>query len=280
MLKETLISIFFIVLVFSCSSKNDQKIASLPPDSDEIEQRMITVYKEAVEAMEAGDTLYASKKFNEAENLFPQSSWAPQASLMSSYALYAINFYSEAIFNLERFIKIYPENSKISYAHYLIAICYFEQILDEKKDLKPLLTSKEKFELILKKFPDTDYAIDGKYKLDLILDQLAAKEMYIGRYYMKVEKWIPAINRFRTVVKEYDQTIYIEEALHRLVEIYYKIGLVDEAKKTAILLGYNYQSSQWYKNTYKVFNKSYKVQKIKKKKEDGLIKRKIKSLFE
>ena len=276
MLKFFLLYFFVAFFTFSCSKDNVQDLAK--PAEDE---QMITAYKEAVEALEEGSGLYAAKKFSEAESLYPQSVWASRSAIMSAYSLYTINFYSEAIFNLERFIKIYPNSKHIPYVHYLIAICYFEQILDERKDLKPLLKAKEKLEFILTNFPKTDYAIDGKYKLDLIIDQLAAKEMYIGRYYMKIEKWIPAINRFKYVVEKYSDTVYVEEALHRLVEIYYRIGLIEEAKKSAILLGYNYQSGEWYKKSYKIFNKSYNPKKIKKKKKkDWLLKKKIKSLFE
>ena len=187
---------------------------------------------------------------------------------------------AEAFFFLERHINNYPADRNIPYAHYLIAICYFEQILDEKKDLKPLLKAKEKFEFILSTYPETDFATDARFKIDLIIDQLAAKEMSIARYYIKTKKWIPAINRLKIVVDKYDRTVFIEEALHRLVEVYYTIGLTEEAKKAAKILGYNYGSSQWYERSYKVFNKKYKVKKIKKEKEMGLIRRKIKSLFE
>ena len=161
-------------------------------------------------------------------------------------------------------------------------MCYFEQILDEKKDLGPLLMSQEKLLFIYENFPETDYALDASYKLELINDQLAKKEMSIGRYYMQTEKWIAAINRFKTVVKEYDTSVYVEEALHRLVEIYYRIGLIEEAKKTAAVLGYNYQSSEWYKRSYKLFNKEYakREKRMKRKKKTSLIKEKIKGLFE
>ena len=199
---------------------------------------------------------------------------------MASYADYSRNSYSDSIFGLERHIKNYPADKNISYAHYLIAMCYYEQILDEKKDLRPLMQAKKKFEFILINFPETDYAIDSSFKLDLIIDQLAAKEMSIARYYMKIQKWIPALNRLKTVVEKYDKTIFIEEALHRLVEVYYKLGLVEEAKQAAAILGYNYQSSQLYERSFKVFNKKYKSKKIKKKKEMGLIRKKIKGLFE
>ena len=156
-------------------------------------------------------------------------------------------------------------------------MCYYEQILDEKKDLQPLLKAKEKFEFIIQTYPSTDYATDARFKMDLITDQLAAKEMSIARFYMKTEKWIAALNRLKTVVEKYDKTVFVEEALHRLVEVYYKIGLVEEAKQAAAILGYNYQSSRWYERSYKVFNKKYKTKKIKKKKEMGLIRRKIKN---
>ena len=210
----------------------------------------------------------------------PQTEWAAKSSLLAAYAEYSRNAYSKSVFSFERHINNYPADKNISYAHYLMAMCYYEQILDEKKDLRPLLQAKKKFEFILINFPETDYAIDSSFKLDLIIDQLAAKEMSIARYYMKIQKWIPALNRLKTVVEKYDKTIFIEEALHRLVEVYYKLGLVEEAKQAAAILGYNYQSGQWYERSYKVFNKKYKSKKIKKKKEMGLIRKKIKGLFE
>ena len=210
----------------------------------------------------------------------PQYIWASNASLMASYAEYSRNPYSNAIFGLERHINNYPADENIPYAHYLIAICYYEQILDEKKDLDPLLKAKEKFEFIMRTYPDTDYGTDARFKLDLIIDQLAAKEMSIARFYMKTEKWIPALNRLKIVVEKYDKTVFVEEALHRLVEVYYRLGLTKEAKQAASILGYNYQSGEGYEKSYKVFNKKYKPKKIKKKKEMGLIRKKIKSLFE
>ena len=193
---------------------------------------------------------------------------------------YSQNYYEDAIFNLERHIKNYPKDKDLVYAHYLIAICYFEQLYDERKDLKPLVKAREKFIYILNNYPNTDYAVDAKWKMGLIIDQMAAKEMYIGRYYIKIEKWIAAINRFKLVVEEYDTTIYVEEALHRLVEIYYKIGLVEDAQKVAATLGYNYGSGEWYKNSYRIFNKSYKTAKITKREKDSFIRKKFKKLFE
>ena len=275
-MRKNFILFFLILFLVSCGgSKKDSQVIS-PPSSDE---QAIKVYEEALSSLREGNYLYASKKFSEAEGMLPQIDWASKSALMSSYCLYNINFYDEAILNLERFIRIYPASPYVSYAHYLIAISYYEQILDEDKDIQPLLISKEKIEFYIKKFPDTDYTIDLKFKLDLVINQLAAKELLIARYYIKSEKWIPAINRLRTIVDEYNKTIFIEEALHRLVEIYYKIGLDDEAKSAAVLLGYNYNSSEWYEKSYKVLNKNYKPIKIDKKKDDSLIKRTIKKIL-
>ena len=275
-MRKNFILFFLILFLVSCGgSKKDSQVIS-PPSSDE---QAIKVYEEALSSLREGNYLYASKKFSEAEGMLPQIDWASKSALMSSYCLYNINFYDEAILNLERFIRIYPASPYVSYAHYLIAISYYEQILDEDKDIRPLLISKEKIELYIKKFPDTDYTIDLKFKLDLVINQLAAKELLIARYYIKSEKWIPAINRLRIIVDEYNKTIFIEEALHRLVEIYYKIGLDDEAKSAAVLLGYNYNSSEWYEKSYKVLNKNYKPIKIDKKKDDSLIKRTIKKIL-
>ena len=240
----------------------------------------VTIYYEAVEALKEGDAFFAGKKFREVESLMPQDKWASKASLMASYSEYSRNAYSNAVFDLERHIKYYPADQNIPYAHYLIAMCYYEQILDEKKDLKPLLKAKEKFEFVMLNYPDTDYATDARFKIDLIVDQLAAKEMSIARYYMKTQKWIPALNRLKIVVNQYYKTIFIEEALHRIVEVYYRLGLIEEARQAASVLGYNYRSGDWYKKSYKVFNKNYKTKKIKKKKEMGLIRKKIKGLFE
>ena len=276
MLRFFLILLFSVFLLFGCSKKNNKEIIFEPSPEEEI----VATYKDAVEALIKGDAYYAGKKFKEVESLLPQSEWAAKASLMSSYADYSRNSYTSSILGLERHITKYPADTNIPYAHYLIAICYYEQILDEKKDLKPLLQSQEKFIFIVRNFPETDYATDARFKLDLITDQLAAKEMSIARYYMKTQKWIPALNRLKVVVEKYDKTVFVEEALHRLVEVYYKLGLVGEAKTTAAILGYNYLSSQWYERSYKVFNKKYKTKKIKEKKELGLIRRKIKSLFD
>ena len=254
--------------------ENDEVIGS----SYDIDDQLLKVYKEGIKALKDGDAIYAVKKFNEAEIIYPKSKWAMKSSLMTIYAYYSQNYFADAIFYAERHIKNYPQDENISYAYYLIAISYFEQIEDKSKDLGPLVESKKVFEYIIEKYPTTDFAIDAKYKLNLITEILAEKEMYIGRYYMKTKKWIGAIKRFKRVVNDFGDTAYAEEALHRLVEIYYKIGLEEEARKTAVVLGYNYESGEWYKNSYKLFNKSYKPIVIEKKKNKSFIK-KFKSLF-
>ena len=274
MYQKLIYSFLIIFLITSCSK--DEPELNIPADKE----RSIEIYKEAVEAMNKGDFFYASKKFSEAEPIMSQLEFSAKASLMSSYCLYLINFYPEATANLQRFINQYPADKNIPYAYYLIAISLYEQILDEKKDIEPLIKSKEKIIFFLENFPDTEYALDLKFKLDLVNNQLAAKEMYIAKYYIKQQKWIPAINRLKDVVNNFSKTVFIEEALHRLVEVYYKVGLIEEAKATASILGYNYNSSEWYARTYKVLNKSYKLpKKADVKKDDGLIKRTIKKIL-
>ena len=270
--------IFFLIIftiLTSCSSE-DKKISIIK--EEDLEFQMIDAYKEGYEELERGDVIYAAKKFNEAELLYPQSKWASKAVLLSAYAYYSQNYYDRSIAELERFIKKYPNHKNMDYAYFLLAMCYYENIIDEKKDLEPLLLSKQKFEFILKNYPDTDFAQDAKFKIALIQDVMASKEMYIGKYYLKKGKWVAAINRFKTILNKYETTIYVEEALHRLVETNYKIGLEDEAKKYANLLGYNYQSSQWYEQSYKVFNKEYKTSYEIKKDKQSVFKR-FKKLF-
>ena len=278
--KRLFIIFFLFLFVISCSKQNIKKSVI---EEKNLELQVVEAYEKAFEALEQGDVIFAAKKFNESETLFPQSKWAPRAALMAAYSYYTQDYYENAIAELERFIRIYPYYKNLDYAYYLMGLCYYEQIIDEKKDLKTILKAKENFIFITKNFPNTEYALDAEFKIDLINDTLASKEMYIGRYYFKKKKWISAINRFRTVVDEYETTIYTEEALHRLVEIYYTIGLKEEAKKYAKLLGYNYQSSKWYEKSYSVFNKMYEKNKRKRikeeKKKNGSIIKKFKSLF-
>ena len=265
------------ILLISCSK--EEKISVI--EEENIEAQMIEAFKEGYDELNKGDVIFAAKKFNEAELLYPQSDWAPKSALMAAYSYYSQSYYSETIFEIERYLKTYPNHKNIDYAHFLLAMCYYQTVVDEKRDLEPLIKAKKQFEFIMNNFPNTDFSMDSKFKLDLIYDKLAGKEMFIGNHYIKKGKWIPAINRFKKVVEDYSTTIYVEEALHRLVEIHYKIGLTQESKKYAKLLGYNYQSSEWYKESYKVFNKEYVIKKkiVKKKRKKGLIFRKFKSLF-
>ena len=261
--------LILIILLISCS-KNDK--VSIVKEKN-IETQMIEAFKEGYIELENGDVLFAAKKFNEAELLYPQSVWAPKAALMAAYAYYSQDYYFDAEYELKRFIKVYPNEKNISYAHYLLGMVYYEKIVDEKKDLEPLILAEDRFKFILKNYPDTDFALDATYKLNLIQDYLASKEMYIGIHYMKKKKWIAAINRFKNVVNNYEETSFIDEALHRLVELYYRLGLIEESQKYASLLGYNYQSSEWYTKTYKIYNKNYKSKLEIKKEKDGMFKK-------
>ena len=283
-LKNLLFTLFIILFCFSCSKK-EVKLSTIQEKS--LDMQVLEAYNEGMSSLKGGDVLFAAKKLNEAETLNPQSIWAPKSALMAAYAYYSQDYYSDSIMELERFLKIYPEHKNLDYAYYLLALCYYEQIIDEKKDLQSISNAKKTFQIIIKNYPQTEYATDSIFKIDLINDVLASKEMYIGRYYLQREKWIAAVNRFRKVVDEYETTMYAEEAIHRLVEVYYIIGLVDEAQKYANLLGYNYQSSEWYKKTYSLFNVDYNknilstIDKNKNKnKNKSKIKNFMKSLFD
>ena len=282
MFKLKILVCFIILILFGSCSKEVSKETLIKEKS--LELQVEEAYKEGMEALNDGDVLFAAKKFNEAEILFPQADSAPQSALMAAYSYYTQDYYGDAIAELERFLKVYPSHKDLGYVYYLLAICYYEQIVDEKKDLQSIVNAKKNFNIIINDYPNTEYAIDAEFKIDLINDILAAKEMYLGRYYFDKKKWIPAINRFREIIDNYDTTIYTQEALHRLVEVHYTIGLINEAEKYAQLLGYNYQSSKWYENSYSLFNKTYekrKKEKLKKdkKKSGGLIK-KFKTLLE
>ena len=266
-----------ILLCFSCSKKEIEKSTI---NEVNLESQMIEAYREGLKELKAGDVLFAAKKFNEAEILFPQSLWAPKSALMAAYSYYSQDYYGDAIAELDRFIKIYTYDKNLDYAYYLLGISYYEQIVSEEKDLQSIIEAKKNFTIVVNEYPKTEYSLDAKFKLDLINQILASKEMYIGRYYFQKQKWIPSINRFLTVVNYYNETIYTEEALYRLVEMYYILGLESESKKYAQLLGYNYNSSEWYKKSYKLFNATYKEKEIVIKNDKKKILQKVKSLFD
>ena len=269
--------IIVIILINVACSKKDEKTSVITEKN--LELQVLEAYREGMEALESGDVLFAAKKFNQAEILFPQSVWAPKSALMAAYSYYTQDYYGDAVAELERYKRVYPKSKNLDYVNYLLAMCYYEQIVDEKKDLASIENAKKYFTLIINNYPDTEYSLDSTFKIDLINDILASKEMYIGRYYFEKKKWIAAINRFRTVVDTYDTTIYVEEALHRLVEVYYTLGLVEESQKYAKLLGYNYKSSEWYEKSYIVFNKKYEKNIIKNEKRKKSFIGKVKSLF-
>jgi len=271
--KLTYIIIF--VLVFACSK--EEKPENVLKEKG-LDAQMIEVYNQAMEEFERGDVIYAGKKFGEAELLYPQSIWAPRAVLMSAYGYFSQGYYNYAINDLERFLVKYKNHPQTDYAYYLLALCHYDQIIDEKKDMNEILEAKKNFEYIINNFPNTEYATDSNFKLELITEIMASKEMYLARYYIDREKWIPAINRFKKVVNDYDRTIYVEEALHRLVELHYKLGMISEAQKYASLLGYNYKSSEWYEQSYKIFNKDYKTS-FEIKKDKNSVFSKFKKLF-
>ena len=270
-----------IVLLFlntSCSKEKEKKVSIVEEES--LEMQMINAYNNGLRELDEGDPIYAAKKFNEAELLYPQSIWAPRAALMAAYSYFSYSYYSDAVLELEKFLDKYKNHPRRDYAYYLLALSHYDQIIDETKDLNEILKAKKYFEIIIQEYPNTDFALDSEYKLELIQELLASKEMYLARYYVEKEKWIPAINRFKTVVKDYDSTIYVEEALHRLVELHYKMGLIEESKKYAVLLGYNYQSSKWYEETYGILNKDYvKISKRKNKNKEESIIEKFKDLL-
>ena len=269
--------IFFTYLIISgCGQK---KVEVKPLEDSNIDSQMIKAYNEGLTALDNKDYMLAVKKFGEAEILYPQSIWAPRSALMTAYSYYVYERYFDTIFELERFLKTYPEHNRQNYAYYLLGLAYYEQIVDEKKDLEPIINSKKYFQTIINEYPGSEYAADAEFKLDLIKEILAAKEMYLGRYYIEKEKWIPAINRYKTILENYDDTIYVEEAIHRLVEIHYKVGLINESKKYANLLGYNYQSGEWYEKSYKIFNKNYEKPKIKTAKNKKTIIQRLRSLI-
>ena len=272
--------IFFIfftyLIILGCGQK---KVEVKPLEDTNIDSQMIKAYNEGLTALDNKDYMLAVKKFGEAEILYPQSIWAPRSALMTAYSYYVYERYFDTIFELERFLKTYPEHNRQNYAYYLLGLAYYEQIVDEKKDLEPIINSKKYFQIIINEYPGSEYAADAEFKLDLIKEILAAKEMYLGRYYIEREKWIPAINRYKIILENYDDTIYVEEAIHRLVEIHYKVGLINESKKYANLLGYNYQSGEWYEKSYKIFNKNYEKPKIKTVKNKKTIIQRLRSLI-
>ena len=190
---------FLILLILISSCSKEEKKVSIVKETN-LEAQMIEAYNSGLEELNKGDAIYAAKRFSEAELLYPQSEWAPRASLMSAYSYFSQLYYNDAIIELERFLDMYKIHPRRDYAYYLLALCHYNQIVDEKKDLKEILKAQKYFNIVIKKYPNTEYAIDSGFKLEFIEEILASKEMYIARYYIDREKWIPAINRFKRLL--------------------------------------------------------------------------------
>ena len=267
----------FIFSLLSCAKKEEKVIII---EEKSLEAQMIEAYNAGLDELDKNDAIYAARKFNEAEILYPQSIWAPRAALMSAYAYFSQLYFNDAILELEKFLDKYKNHPRRDYAYYLLALSHYNLIVDEKRDLNETLKAQNYFKLIVEKYPNTEFALDSEFKLEVIQEILASKEMYLARYYVDRERWIPAINRYKTVVRDYDTSIYVEEALYRLTELHYKIGLIEESKKYAALLGYNYQSSDWYEESYKILNKDYvKISKKENKENEESILQKFKDLL-
>jgi len=209
------------------------------------------LYNNGIDALNARRFATAADQFNAVEQNYPYSSWAVNSLLMSGYALYLQNKYTDALATLDRFIQLHPAHRDIAYAYYLRALCYYEQIADIERDQKGTEQAMNALREVVTRFPDTSYARDAQLKIDLCWDHLAGKEMEIGRFYQKQHLYTAAIGRFQRVVDDFQTTNHVPEALHRLTEVYLALGLKDQARKTAAVLGYNYPGSQWYDDSYR-----------------------------
>jgi len=235
-----------LMLLTACGSKDDDKVR--PPESAE------NLYNEAVGQFNDRKLKDAVKSFEEVERQHPSSEWAINAQVMSGYSSYEAQDYATAVATLERFTKLYPSNESTPYAYYLVSLCYYEQISDVGRDQKATEQAMQALREVIRRFPETEYARDAKIKLDLTQDHLAGKEMEIGRYYLRHDDYLAAINRFRFVVENFQTTSHVPEALHRLVEAYLRLGVKEEAQRYAAVLGHNFPSSVWYRDSYKLMN--------------------------
>ena len=266
-----ILSIIFLFILVNCSSKNKKLVK--PKNVIPLE----ILYKEAYKNFENGKYNDAVELFEEVQKNYGYTEWAPKALLLKSYIYYDSSRYISALENLKNYKKLYSGNREIKYVEYLIAICLFEQINISARDQRNTKLALKQFEKVINEYPGTEYAEDLKIKLDLINDQLAGKEMYVARYYQKREKWLAAQKRLTNILENYQSTIYIEEALHRMVEINYKIGNIEAAKKYASILGYNFNDSDWFKKSYTiVVDKDFITKQVKTKK---TLKEKIKALI-
>ena len=238
--------LFVILIVFTACS--DTKLMTPETEGEKLQ----ILYNDAMELVKKRDFVDAAALFEDIERQYPYSKWSNQAQLMSGFCYYKSNMYNDSLDALERFIALYPGSSKISYAYYLRALNYFEQVNDVERDQVTTAKAKKAFNEVISKFPESEFAIDALTRIDILDDRLAAKEMEIGRFYQFDHQWISAINRYNVVLNEYKTSIYTEEALHRLVEIYYSLGLHEEAKRYAATLQFNFPKSEWYLQSYNI----------------------------
>jgi outer membrane protein assembly factor BamD len=233
-----------LTVLSGCGSRTDDKVSTGPTGPVE------ELYNNGVDALNARRFATADDQFNAVEQNYPYSTWAVNAQLMSGYSLYLQNKYTQSISTLDRFIQLHPAHRDVAYAYYLRALCYYEQIADIQRDQKGTEQAMNALREVVNRYPDTTYAQDAKLKIDLCFDHLAGKEMEIGRFYQKQHLYEAAIGRFQRVVDDYQTTNHVPEALARLTEVYLALGLKDEARKTAAVLGYNYPGSVWYDDSY------------------------------
>ena len=238
------VALLAIPLLSACSGSKSSETPSGPAGTAE------EMYNNGVDALNARRFSTADDQFNAVEANYPYSSWAVSAQLMYGYSLYQQNKYTDAIGQLDRFIQLHPAHRDIAYAYYLRALCYYEQIADIQRDQKGTEQAMNALREVVNRFPDSTYARDAKLKIDLCVDHLAGKEMEIGRYYQRQHLYEAAIGRFQRVVDEYQTTNHVPEALARLTEVYLALGLPDQARKTAAVLGYNYPGSEWYRDSF------------------------------
>ncbi len=231
----------------SCASSSRNK------DIAYVEQPVEKLYSNALEEIDRRKWERAAKRFDEVERQHPYTVWARRSMLMAAFSYYQANQYPEAISAAEQFIALYPGNASTPYAYYLIAICYYEQIVDVGRDQATTRRAMSALEQVVNRYPNTDYAKDARFKIDMTRDHLAGKDMEVGRWYLRQKYYLAAINRFRRVVDEYQTTTHTPEALYRLVAAYLALGVVGEARENAAVLGYNYPGSWWYEKTYNLF---------------------------
>ncbi|KAF0222573.1 MAG: hypothetical protein FD176_2540 [Rhodospirillaceae bacterium] len=243
------------LLLSACADKKDEYV----------ERPVEELYNEAMDLVEQGEYYKAAQAFDEVDRQHPYSVWATKAQLMNAYVLYERNKYPDALVALDRFIQLHPGNKDAPYAYYLKGLCYYEQITDVARDQKMTEMALKSLQEVVDRYPASSYARDAKLKVDLTRDHLAGKEMNIARYYQNRDQWLAALNRYKIVVEQYQTTSHVPEALHRMVEIYLTLGLTDEAKKTAAVIGHNFPGSDWYEDTFSMVNTGQSATQAEKK---------------